>query len=37
MHRYEEQRNFLKSDFKTLRAIETDKQKGILQPPNVKA
>ena len=37
MARYEEQRNFLKSDFKTFSAIETDKQKGIPQPPNVKA
>ncbi len=37
MARYEEQRNFLKSDFKTFNKIETDKQKGIPQPPNVKA
>ncbi len=37
MARYEQQRNFLKSDFKTFSAIETDKQKGIPQPPNVKA
>ena len=37
MARYEEQRNFLKSDLKTFSAIETDKQKGIPQPPNVKA
>jgi len=37
MSRYEEQRNFLKSDFKTFSKIETDKQKGMPQPPNVKA
>ncbi len=35
MARYEEQRNFL--NFKTFSAIETDKQKGIPKPPNVKS
>jgi hypothetical protein len=33
MPRYEEQRNFLKSDFKTFSAIETDKQKGFRSRP----
>ncbi|MEK3717167.1 SagB/ThcOx family dehydrogenase [Paenibacillus sp. FSL R7-0333] len=37
MTRYEQQRNFLKSNFHEFKRIKTDKIKGIAQPPVVKA
>ena len=36
MGRYEEQRNFLKSNFNEFKNIKTDKMKGIPQPDIVK-
>lgn len=36
MARYEQQRNFLKSNFDEFKNIKTDKMKGINQPPIVK-
>lgn len=36
MTRYEQQRNFLKSNFHEFKHIKTDKIKGIAQPPIVK-
>lgn len=36
MGRYEEQRNFLKSNFSEFKKIKTDKMKGLPQPPIVK-
>lgn len=36
MARYEQQRNFLKSNFDEFKNIKTDKMKGIAQPPIVK-
>lgn len=36
MTRYEQQRNFLKSNFDEFKNIKTDKMKGIAQPPIVK-
>lgn len=37
MARYEQQRNFLKSNFDEFKNIKTDKMKGIPQPPIVKS
>lgn len=37
MGRYENQRNFLKSNFSEFKKIKTDKMKGIPQPPIVKS
>ncbi|AIQ60618.1 SagB/ThcOx family dehydrogenase [Paenibacillus borealis] len=37
MTRYEQQRNFLKSNFHEFKHIKTDKIKGIAQPPIVKS
>ncbi|MEK3837866.1 SagB/ThcOx family dehydrogenase [Paenibacillus sp. FSL R7-0128] len=37
MTRYEQQRNFLKSNFHEFKQIKTDKIKGIAQPPIVKS
>lgn len=37
MIRFEQQRNFLKSDFLEFKKIKTDKNKGLPQPPSVKA
>jgi SagB-type dehydrogenase family enzyme len=36
MGRYEQQRNFLKSNFLEFKHIKTDKIKGLLKPPTVK-
>lgn len=37
MGRYEQQRNFLKSNFAEFKTITTDAQKGLPQPPKVKS